>query len=160
MKMKSLLSAITLAVVLVAGSSFAYAYHNHGGSMVDLSAEQQAKYDQMLDSYHNSVRPLHDKLRIKYMELDALQNNVNVKPEKISDLIKEIASLEDEISTKRDNFADNVQEKLGVNVHHGRHYGQGGNCGKRSSYSNGCNRDNYGHNHNGSHRGGHYRGNY
>ncbi len=151
MKIKSILSAITLAVVLVAGSSFAYAYHNHNTSMVNLSVEQQEKYDQMLNSYHDSVRPLHDSLRIKYMELDALQSNANVKPEKISALINEIAGIENEIREKRNAFSDTVQDKLGIDVHQGRHYlGDKGNCERNFSHKGSCN-NKHGNNHKGNH---------
>lgn len=163
MKIKNVLGCFALAAMLLGGANFAHAYyHGNNNGMVDLTVEQQAQYDDMLNAYHGKVRPLHDKLRLKYMELEAYQNNVNVKPADISKLIKEIASIEDEISLQRADFANNVQDKLGIDIQSRRHhnYGQGGNCG--SGY--GCNRDGasnhngHGNNHNGNHRGGCNRG--
>lgn len=155
MKMKSLLGAITLAVVLIGGTNFAYAYnHNHNGT--NLTPERQAQYETMLDEHYDSVRPLQDKLRLKYMELNAYQNNANVKPEQISKLINEIASIENEISTQHDKFSNNVKDKLGIEVSgRGHHfgYGQRGNCGNKQ-FTSGCNNNGYRGGH-GQHRGGH-----
>lgn len=133
MKMKNLLGAITLAVVLIGGTNFAFA-NNHNHNSVELTAEQQTQYDTMCDSYDAKVKPLQNKLRYKYMELNAYKSNPNVKPDQISKIINEIASIENEISTQYDQFAKNVKDKLGIEV--SKHTGHGqcgsGSCGKNN----------------------------
>lgn len=129
----SQLSAImALALVLVfsvVGLSEARGYGmHHLGSGVNLSPENQVKYDAIVKEFYDRMTPIGEKMMAKRTELNALQGNTNADPKRITQLSEEIAALHTQMVKERNALDEKLSKDLGIEMP-ARGMGRGGNGG-------------------------------
>jgi len=122
------------------GGNTAHGYGHKGNCVMDnvqLTEEQQKKFDAIMDEFSARTLPLHEDLRAKHMELNALAGNDNVKPEKITQLVNGIKELRSKLFAERDAFAEKVKKEIGIELpahsgmrggFHGKHGYHRGSC--------------------------------
>ena len=97
-----------LAVLLFAAFAFAqpggpgYGDCPRGKGFAQLTEEQQATFQTIMDEHRAEVAPLREELWAKHAELEALSGNVNADPERITQLVSEMKDLRIQLRTERD----------------------------------------------------------
>jgi len=121
---------------------------NEGGAYgaTSLSAEEQAKADDLYRRHHEETAPLREQLRAKQAEMRSLLAAEDVDEARVKELQREINGLRAELSDKRTDL-ELALGKMDPNLRFAGRYGRGGYGG-------------YGHRGNGWGPGRHMRGGY
>lgn len=112
---------------------------HHFGPEVNLTPENQAKYDAIFKEFYDRMTPVGEKMMAKRLELNALQGNTNADPKQIGKLAEEIAALHTQMIKEREALDERFRKELGIDapmrgmgrggMGHGRGMGYGGGMG-------------------------------
>lgn len=77
---------------------------------MDLTPEQRAAYDKIVDDFNTKATPLRDKLFVKRAELRALQNAPEPDVQAVSKTAQEILDLRKQLGKLGDEFFKNLED--------------------------------------------------
>lgn len=124
MKKTSIVSVGVVMALLLASMTFAGPMHKgqhdfRGGMGValdQLTPEKRAAFEALMDAHRQDVRPLHNTMWQKRMELKALSSNPNTKPEVLTALVAEMAEIRAQLQTKGDALRAKVRKDIGLEL--------------------------------------------
>ena len=113
---------------------------HHFGPEVNLTPENQAKYDAIFKEFYDRMIPVGEKMMAKRLELNALQGNTNADPKQIGKLAEEIAALHTQMIKEREALDERFSKELGIEAPMrgmGRGMGHGGGMGRGNGMGSG-----------------------
>lgn len=94
----------------------------------NLTTEQRASYDKIMQEYDAKVTPLRDEMWAKHTELKALSGNPKTEPGTISKLVQDMSNTRVKLRQEREVLAQRLEKELGIKSGFGRggfHGGKG-----------------------------------
>ncbi len=123
-------------------------YHNGDGKkMPELTEEQKAEFETLVEKHKAEMAPLQTQLVQKRAEFQAFMKGDNPDPKKAGEMAVEIENLQNKMADSNYAFKETLQEKfdfpeMGSHGRHGGmrgHGGMGGHDGKRGHGNGGHN---------------------
>jgi len=124
---------ITLVAVtcLVALSAVAFAGPRGGKGQghYQLSAEQRASIQKIVDAHQDQLYDLREKIWAKHTELQALSNSGKAEKADIQALVNDISKLRDSLHKERLAIGADIEKQTGLKGYGYHHGGMGGGMG-------------------------------
>ncbi len=130
---KSIIALVAVAsLVVLSAVAFAGPRGGRGQGQNQLSAEQRASIQKIVDAHQDKLYDLREKIWAKHTELQALSNSGKAEKADIQALVNDISKLRDSLHKERLAIGTDIEKQTGLKgygYYHGGKGGMGYGCG-------------------------------